>query len=61
MIVYVGLGGAGGGEEEVVLRDDIGFAQGKLPIEDIEEFPFYAADVTFPKHPGPRCPIGVLW
>jgi hypothetical protein len=61
VMVYLGLVGTGGGQEESVLCNDIGFSQGKFPVEDIEEFPFYAADITPSKQPCPRRPIGVLW
>lgn len=60
MMVYVGLCGTCGGQEEVVLRNDIGLSQGKLPVEDFEEFPFYAADVASSKHSGPRRPMDIL-
>lgn len=59
-MVYVGLCGTCGGQEEVVLRNDIGLSQGKLPVEDFEEFPFYAADVASSKHSGPRRPMDIL-
>lgn len=60
MMVCVESGGTGGSQEEVMLRDNIGLPHGKLPVEDVEEFPFYAADITFAKHSGPCRPIGVL-
>lgn len=59
-MVYVELGGTSGGQQEVVLCNDIGFSQGKLPVEDVEEFPFYAADIAFSEHSGPCGPIGIL-
>ena len=60
VVVCVGSGGTGGGQEEVVLRNDFGFPQRKFPVEDIEEFPFYAADIAFSKHPGACSPIDIL-
>lgn len=60
VMVCVGLGGTGGGQEEVVLCDNIGLSQRKLPVEDIEELPFYTTDITFAEHSAPRCPIGIL-
>jgi hypothetical protein len=60
MTVRVGLGGSGGSGEEVVLRNNIGLPQGKVPVEDVEELPLYAADIAFSKHSGPRCPMGIL-
>ena len=61
MMVCVGsTATSGDGQEEIVLRDDIGFAQGELPVEDIEEFPFDATDITFTKNSGPCRPIGIL-
>lgn len=60
MLICVGPCEASGGEEEVVLRNYVGFAQGELPIEDIEEFPFYTADIALSKQSGPRRPIGIL-
>ena len=58
-MVYVELGGASGGQE-AVLNNDIGLSQGEIPVEDVEEFPFYATDITFSKHSSPCCPIGIL-
>ena len=60
MVVCVGSSGSSGGQEELVLCDNIGLSQGKLPVEDIEEFPFYATDISFAKHSGPCRPIGIL-
>jgi len=60
MMVCVESSGASGGQEEVMLCDNIGLSHGKLPVEDVEEFPFYAADITFAKHSGPCRPIGIL-
>jgi hypothetical protein len=59
-VVSVGLGGVGGSKEESELCDDVGLPQGKLPVDDIEEFPFNATDITFAEQSGPSCPIGVL-
>lgn len=59
-MIRVGLGGMGGSKEESELCDDVGLSQGKLPVDDIEEFPLYAADITFAEQSGPRCPIGIL-
>ena len=60
MMVCVGLCGTRGSQEEVELRNDVGLSQGKLPVDDIEEFPFYTADIASPKHSGTCRPIGVL-
>jgi len=60
MMARVGSSGTGSGQEEVELRDNIRFSQGKLPVEDVEEFPFYAADIAFAKYSGPCRPIDVL-
>lgn len=56
-MIYVGLGGS---KEESELCDDVGLSQGKLPVDDIEEFPLYAADIAFAEQSGPSCPIGIL-
>jgi hypothetical protein len=61
MVMRVGLSGPGGGKEEVVLCDNVGLAQGEVPVEDVKEFPLDAADIALSEQPSPRRPIGVLW
>jgi hypothetical protein len=60
MTVWLGFGETGGGKEEIVLRGDVGLSQGEVPIEDVEEFPLYAADIAPSKHTGTRCPMSIL-
>ena len=43
-----------------MLRNNVGISQGKLPVEDVEEFPFHTADIALSKHPGPCGPISIL-
>ena len=49
-----------GSEEEVVLHNYVRFAEGELPVEDIDEFPFYTADIALSEQSGPSCPIDIL-
>ena len=60
MMACMGLSETGGGKEEVVLCNDVRLLQGKFPVEDVEELPFYTTDITLAKQSGPCCPVGIL-
>ena len=47
-------------EESVVVCEEIGFRDGKLEIEDIEELTLDAADVTLAKDASAECPVDIL-
>ena len=60
MMVCVGLCWRCGGNEEVELRNDVGLAQGQLPVQDVEELPFHTTNIALSKQSGPCRPIDVL-
>ena len=66
MVAVVGLvvrnvrGGAGDGEEGVVVRKEIGLRNGELPVEDVEELTLDTADVALPENASAERPVDVL-
>ena len=66
VVAVVGLvvrnvrGGAGDGEEGVVVRKEIGLRKGELPVEDVEELTLDAPDIPLAEDPGAERPVDVL-
>ena len=66
MVAVVGLvvrnvrGGAGDGEEGVVVRKEIGLRNGEFPVEDVEELTLDTADVALPENASAERPVDVL-
>ena len=53
-------GGAGDGEEGVVVRKEIGLRNGEFPVEDVEELTLDVADVALAEDPRAQRPVNVL-
>ena len=53
-------GGAGEGEEGVVVREEVGFGDAELEVEDVEELTLDAADVALAEDPRAQRPVNVL-
>ena len=53
-------GGAGEGEEGVVVREEVGFGDAELEVEDVGELTLDAADVTHAEDPRAQRPVNVL-
>ena len=66
MVAVVGLvvrnvrGGAGDGEEGVVVCEEIGLRNGEFPVEDVEELTLDTADVALPENASAERPVDVL-
>ena len=44
----------------IVVLEDVGLSHGEVPIENIEEFAFDAADVSSAEYPGTQGPVVIL-
>ena len=53
-------GGAGEGEEGVVVREEVGFGDGELEVEDVQELALDTTDVALAEDPGAERPVDVL-
>ena len=53
-------GGAGEGEEGVVVREEVGFGDAELEVEDVEELTLDAPDIPLAEDPGAERPVDVL-
>ena len=53
-------GGAGEGEEGVVVREEVGFGDAELEVEAVEELTLDAADVALAEDPRAQRPVNVL-
>ena len=65
-LVRVGVGGGGvcGGarerEEGVMVREEVGFGDGELEVENVEELALDATNVALAEDPGAERPVDVL-
>ena len=53
-------GGAGEGEEGVVVREEVGLGDGEFEIEDVEELTLDAANIALAEDSRAKRPVNVL-